>query len=247
MQKNLVFFVLIFGQSLFAAIPKQVEKKADVGALAEEILTMPEKNRFAVAEKKADELFPVLITLSQSEKKSMQTRWKALTLAAHLKKGQAMPELEKALKSKEWFMRNAGLVAIQSFNAPKAMKAAKDLLKDKALVVRSAAVEVIGSQKELGPETRDLLWEEMNASYNFRQKQGLWVREQILEKLAQSPEKKEMPLFLKALREEPKMHASAIVAMEKLADTKLGKANSTTDQKRQLWIQWAKNNAHTLL
>lgn len=247
MQKILVSFALMMSSVAFAAIPPKVIEKTDVLSLAEEILTMPERNRYMVAEKKADELFPALITLSQTEKKSMQVRWKALTLAAYLKKNKAMPELEKALKSKEWFMRNAGLVAIQSFDARKAEMAAKDLIKDKALVVRSAAVEVLGAGAGMTQATRDLFWEEMNANYNFRQKQGLWVREQILEKLAQNPEKNEMPLFVKALKEEPKMHATAIVAMEKIAQTKLGKANTTIEQKRKLWIQWAKNNPNSVL
>ncbi len=200
MQKKLafssLFLSLLLAPALFAAIPPKVATKVDIGLLAEEILTMPEKNRYMVAEKKADELFPALVTLSQSEKKAMPVRWKALTLAAYLKKEKYLPELEKALKSKEWFMRNAGLVAIYSFDKKRAQSVAKDLIKDKALVVRSAAIEVLGNQPELAPETRDLFWEEMSASYNFRQKQGLWVREQILEKLAANPEKKEMPLFV---------------------------------------------------
>lgn len=246
-RNGLLFFVVGFFSLLaIAAIPPKVATKTDLPMLAEEILTLPEKNRYLVAEKKSDELYPVLIEFSKSEKKSMQTRWKALTLAVHLVGEKSLPEVEQALKAPEWFMRNAGLVALQSIDPEKAKARAKGLMKDKALVVRSAAVEVIGN--DLDTSTRDLFWDELEASYNFRQKQGLWVRGQILEKLAAHPEKKEIPLFVKALKDKDlKLHSSAIAALERTTQVKLGKSHEGLSEKRQMWIQWVRSHSSEIL
>lgn len=241
-----VFIIGLSSLSAMAAIPPKVASKADLPMLVEEILSMPEKNRYLVAEKKSDELYPILIEFSKSEKKSMSTRWKALTLAAHLKGEKSLSEMELALKAPEWFMRNAGLIALQSFDPIKARLHAKSLMKDKALVVRSAAVDVIGN--DLDAATRDLFWEEMEASYNFRQKQSLWVRRQILEKLAINPAKKEISLFAKALNDKDlKLHPTAVIALERLTQLKLGKGQEGLPEKRQMWIKWVQAHSNEML
>lgn len=246
-KKGLWFFLVGFiCLSAGAAIPPKVASKTDLPMLVEEILSMPEKNRYLVADKKSEELYPILIDFSKSEKKSMPTRWKALTLAAHLKGEGSLPDIEQALKAPEWFMRNAALIALQSFDPAKAKLRARILLKDKALVVRSAAVDVIGI--ELDAAARDLFWEEFDATYNFRQKQGLWVRRQILEKLAVNPGKKEISLFAKALKDkDSKLHPTAVVALERLTQLKLGKGQDGLAERRQMWIKWVQAHANEIL
>jgi hypothetical protein len=221
--------ILSFGFFASAAVPP----------LALEVLAMPEQNRILVAKEKSQELYPSLITLAQSDAETMQVRWKALTLAAQLNPKLVLPELEKAIKSPLWFMRNAALVAMQSQHPQAAKKAALVLIKDKALVVRSAAVDALGA--DLDSASRDLLWEEMEAKYNYRKNQSLWIREQILGKLALSPEPREAALFYKALNEKnTKMHEPAILALENLNQRKLGSPSQKVSQKRELWLQWAK-------
>ncbi len=234
--------------------------QAAVASAALELLAMPEPNRILIAKEKSQELFPSMIKLSQSDSESMQTRWKALTLAAELNPKLALPELEKALHSPLWYMRNASLVAMQTQPKQTAQKAALFLLNDKALVVRSAAVEAL--QPDLDASSRDLLWEEMGARHNFRKDQSLWVREQILAKLAVAPEPRESALFFKALREKNnRMHEPAILALEQLNHQKLAaasekeKENSAgkntdktaqkTAQKRELWLRWAKAHSES--
>jgi len=226
--------IALMVQSAQAAIPNS--KETAVSAF--EILSMPEANRNEIALQKANEIYPELIQIAKSEKQEMNIRWKALTLAAYIGKDRALPELASALKSKEWFMRNAALISLKSYHPLKAQAAARDLLKDKALVVRSAAAEVLGNQPDA--QSRDLLWEELYAPYNYRRKQSLWIRQQILKQLAENPQAKESVLFTKALKEtDQDIYGSAVAALEKLTGSQLGSKKKIAE-KRELWIQWAK-------
>jgi HEAT repeat protein len=177
-----------------------------------------------------------LLKIAFDPTQAMTNRWKALHLGASLKGAAAKVDLDKALKSNEWFMRNAALVGIEKLYPKEAQKAARGLLQDKALVVRSAAVEVI--RRNLDDEARDLFWDELEKSYNFRNKQSLWVRAQIVEALAQAPEKREMPIFAKLLRDkDTRLHYFSILALEKISNKKLGTTKSTLAQKRDLWLK----------
>ncbi len=237
--------LILFGFSAQAAIPPQ-----SVNALSEayDVLSLPEGNQKQVAQTKADLLYPALIRISRSDAETMQTRWKALTLASALKSEQVLPELELSLQAPEWFMRNAALLSLEKYHPKRAKTAAVALLKDKALVVRSAAVQVLA--KQMDAKTRDLFWEELNSPKNFRRKQSLWIRSQMLSSLAQNPESHETAMFLKSLQEsDVKIQASAVKAMEKLTKSTLGaKKDLAIGAKRELWIKWAKarSNGTTL-
>ena len=85
-------FLWVFS-SQAAIAPKSVKALED----AYDVLTLPETNQKQVAMGKADTLYPALIRISRSSEEPMQTRWRALTLAASLKSQQVLPELEQAL------------------------------------------------------------------------------------------------------------------------------------------------------
>ncbi len=232
-----VLLTMAFSSAALASIPSAEMSESTNSSEVLEVLSLPEQNRHQIAQSQVEKLLPKLLNISNTESETLSNRWKALTLAAHIGGDQAMKALNEALKSKDWFMRNAALVALRANHPLKAQAAAKSLLKDKALVVRSAAVEVLGS--DFSPEDRDLLWEEFHAPYNFRRKQSLWIRGQILSQLAQKPQAKESSLFVKALMEKDSgLHEPAMVALEKLTQQKI-KATAVA-QKRELWIQWAK-------
>ena len=243
--KHHAFVFALFASSLaLASVPSQ-PMALKIHNQVLETLALPEANRYLVADRNPDTYYPALIEISKSAQQTLQLRWKALTLAAHLKKEKSLKDLEAALAAPEWYMRNAALVAINSFSPQRAQREAKVLIKDKAMVVRSAAVEMLGS--DLDTETRDLLWEELNANYNFRKKQGLWIRQQILNQLAMRPKRKELPLFLNALKEKDQsIHFAAIAGIENLSGQRLGKKNDTLATKRDLWIKWAKANSDSL-
>lgn len=168
---------------------------------------------------KKNELAQPLREIAFSEKYKMADRWKALTLLTHIDREKAFPLLEKALVSKEWYMRNAGLVGIEHLNPLEAKKAARKLLKDKALVVRSAAVQVLA--KDFVTSDRGLLWEQLYDKKNFRKGQSLWIRSQVLAVLALEPGSLELPLFLQYVNEKDQsVQTASVVALERITKRK---------------------------
>lgn len=115
--------------------------------------------------------------------KSLEVRWRAVTVLGrvHAKNSQSM--LEKALHSREWFMRNAALVVLPYGDRKWARSWAEKLLSDPALVVRTAAVQAL--RQLHATESRMLLWKKLNDRENFHRGQPLWVRRHIIETLEQ--------------------------------------------------------------
>jgi hypothetical protein len=74
-------------------------------------------------------------------------------------------------------MRNASLLALQKININHAVEKAQVLITDKALVVRSASVDILA--QKFTRENRDLLALELSKPYNFSKKQSLWIRSKI--------------------------------------------------------------------
>lgn len=224
-----------------AALPKRTvlpDPPKTIHLDVREVLSMPAENRLAVAEARRAELAPELEKHAFDAKVDFAERWKAVVLVAQLKGPEARAFLERVRKSSEWFMRNAGLVAYQSVLPREAAGVAKTLLTDKALVVRSAAIAVL--ENHVDSEIRELFWNEIDQPRNFRKKQGLWTRPQMLEILAREPKEREAPLFLAYLREsDPRMHRHAVAGLEKLTRQTLGKSGSPLEEKRDLWLKWA--------
>ncbi len=210
--------------------------KIEMGAL--EVLSLPEKNREAVvfSSKNPAKLGKDLMALAFDDKQPMPIRWKALTLGS-LAQGSASKEsLYKALKSDAWFMRNAALLAMQRIFPLESAKSAQQLLDDKALVVRSAAVKTLANR--LDADGREILWGELDKPYNFKNKESLWIRAQILEALAKTPDKRELPIFARSLRDkDTRLHYFSVVALEKISNKKLGSLHSSLAEKRSLWLK----------
>jgi HEAT repeat protein len=216
-----------------AAIPQTVS--------AIELLSLPEANRLEIAKQHPKDLYPDLIQMAFAEDRSVPTRWKALVLAAQINVEGSTSDVDRALKSSQWFMRNAALVALKSSQPEKAQKAAVQLLNDKALVVRSAAVQTIDDKPE--ESAREALWTGLNADYNFRGGQGLWVRREILEKLALNPERQEYREFADTLKDkDASLHTASITALEKLTKKHFGNSKSSLAQKQKLWANYLKKN-----
>lgn len=69
-------------------------------------------------------------------------------------------------------------------------------MRDKALVVRSAAVGVLS--RSLSPAIREVFWQELYKQFSDS---TMWVREQILQALAQQPQENEGKFFERLLSE----------------------------------------------
>lgn len=221
---------LIPALTVQAAIPS----KAALRPKVMEILNLPPENRSQAVVAITEDLYKEFISVAFADNHTMRLRWRALMLAAESRREKATADLLKAAIHKQWFMRNAALVALAEVNQTEAQKLAKKLIKDKALVVRSAAVEVL--QKSTLPEVRDLLWEEMGQKYNFRHQESLWIRSQIVEALAQKPVDHELRIFTKFLGDkDARVQSAAVGGMEKLTGVKLG---SPKDNRQKLVLLW---------
>ncbi|MBK9321841.1 MAG: HEAT repeat domain-containing protein [Bdellovibrionaceae bacterium] len=219
----------------FAAVPT----KEVMNSKVLEILNLPLENRVQVTKGLNQDLYKDYITVAFSETQSMRLRWRALMMAAEARREKATPDLLKASSHKQWFMRNAALVALAEFNNNEAQKLAKSLLKDKALVVRSAAVEVL--QANPRPEVRDLLWEEMSEKHNFRNKESLWIRAQIVEALAQKPSDHELKLFTKLIEDrDERVQSAAVTGLEKLTGVSLGESKMSRQKLIGLWQNYVR-------
>ncbi|MFN7727672.1 MAG: HEAT repeat domain-containing protein [Bdellovibrio sp.] len=244
---NLCFSLLVVSLALpaFAAKNPVLDYRPEVKMTVQELLSLPAENRVLVAKGRGGQFAKELETMAFSQDEEYGTRWKALTLTAQIQGPKSEKILAKALKAPEWYMRNAAILAYREVLPRQALGAARSLLSDKALVVRSAAVNVLG--KKLEQNDRELLWDALTAKMNFRKKQSLYIRGQILAVLANDPLEREMPLFLKHLQEDDRrLHSSAIIALERMTSSKLGKNKDSIDQKRDLWIKWAKNKGPSI-
>lgn len=206
-----------------------------------EVLTLPGENRLAVAQSRRDDMIKPLEEMIFNREAEFGLRWKAVMLFGQLQKAKAAKTLDRALKSSEWFIRNAALLAYAEAVPDKAAAVALTMLKDKALVIRSAAIDVL--EHGLDTSTRETLWSELDEPRNFRKKQSLWIRPQILRVLAQGPDPRELPLFVAYLRDrDDRMHAPAIRALEQITRETKGKTGISIGEKRTLWLKWAQAN-----
>jgi HEAT repeat protein len=154
--------------------------------------------------------------------------------SATLAEGREIDEIRSFVTSKEWYLRNAALVALNKVDPDMAQSEAIKMLADKALVVRSAAVEIIG--QNLSDKNKEILFGEMAKGYNFNRTSSLWIRKQILEKLAQSATEKDQPIFAKMLFDnDKKISELSANTLERITGKKLSRKKFV-----QNWREYAK-------
>jgi HEAT repeat protein len=204
-------------------------------------LRLPMDNRMQTLKKRGHRAFSTLRFLSFDETQSLQVRWRSITALSKLFPDEAKADLERALNSSLWFMRNAALLGSVYMDKSVALKWAEQALSDRALVVRTAAVQVI---EKLGVGIlRARLWEELYKPHNFRLGQGLWVRKYIVRTLAKDPQKKEWPRFLRLLKEDEKpLYPFAIQALHKVTGAKNVASKKSLLEQRQTWLRWGKGS-----
>lgn len=172
-----------------------------------------------------------------SAESDLQVRWRALVLATRLLGSEMRTDITMAAKSNEWFMRSAAMMAAQELSIDEAAILARKLVNDKALVVRSAAVDILGVSGELSD--RQILWTIINNPANLRKGQSLWIRSQALQILAKSPQKKEVENFISLLKESDlELQAISIHALEKVSDFQFGSSQESIEEHRKRWLNW---------
>lgn len=155
-----------------------------------------------------------LLTASNT-KLNMNSRWSSLVKAAEFADKQQLEEIKKFSADKDWYMRNAAIVALNKVNRDAAIAEARKLLTDKSLVVRSAAVEIVAQRMNL--ENKKALTEEVDKGYNFNKKSSLWIRMQILQKISEVAVSSDREIFVKNLFDnDPKISDLCAHTLEKI-------------------------------
>jgi HEAT repeat protein len=213
-------------------------KKADLGA-TREALALSMGSRIEALRAQGPQGYRNLLAIMFDDRASMQARWKATTAVGRLGAQLSEPELERAYRRKEWFMRSAALVAMRNVNKERALSWAHALLSDRALVVRAAAVDAIDEIRS--PASVPLLWKRLYSSDNYNQGDSLWIRRRIAEALARLEGPGSEAKFMKLLRDkDSSLHASAIDALERISQRTLGQPGAPVAEKRALWLAESK-------
>ena len=202
-----------------------------------EALLLPVENRASALKAQGSKGEAALVTLMFDQSASMDLRWKAITSAGLVGGKSLRPQIQKALVAKEWFVRNAALVALESIDRNEAKVWAKKFLDDKALVVRSAAVETLARLEDRSATA--VLWKKLNAKENFRGNQSLWIRKQITTALAQLDKSESQRQFIDLLEDRDEgVQEAAIKALELRTGQQLGSDREPVKFKRAYWQQW---------
>ncbi len=234
--KGLLFSILLGGSlGVEAAVPPNAAMSTEYTSIIES-LQLPRKNRLVNLAKRPL-ILEHLHQLALDEKQSLKIRWRAITAMGEMAPLKSQPYLEKLLVRKEWFLRNAAMIGISHSDRPTVIKWAGELMNDRSLMVRTAAVQAI--KKVKGVELQDLLWEKINSKENFHKGKSLWIRKYIADALASfaEMEKGEDDKFMKLLLDEDKrLHPFAIRGLSK-ATGKSVAPDKPLEQRRLAWIQ----------
>ncbi len=196
-------------------------------------LRLPLEDRIAQIKQQGDTGEKELSRLAFDEAEPLQNRWRAITALGRAYPQTSRASLEKAMKSPEWFMRNAAIIVAPYNDKSWAVKWSRLLMHDSALVVRTAAVRVL--RQINATETAGLLWEKLYSTENYRGTQSLWIRRHIVEALSQFASNGDEQKFIGVLNDKDKsLHPMAMLALKKLTKQK----HETPTQ----WTAWWKNS-----
>lgn len=148
-------------------------------------------------------------------KNSMQLRWRTVTAYGKNYPSEAKSFLEKALKSPEWFMRNAAVLVLPYADRSWAISWLEKMMSDPALVVRTAAVQA--TEQMGGIELQSLLWTKLYSRENYHRSSSLWIRKHILETLAAFATTNDVDKFIQVLKDDDQnLHSVSIATLKKL-------------------------------
>ncbi|NCN95383.1 MAG: hypothetical protein GW917_01530 [Bdellovibrionales bacterium] len=168
----------------------------------------------------------------------MSERWQALQEMGQRGFKEFKEDLERALNSEEWFVRNAALVAAQaSSNKKFALEWSEKLLFDKALVVRTQAIKNL---IDMGSESSsELIFKALNHKDNFRGSYSLWIRPYLAQALALHPPKDWKKVFKSMLTDkDERVRSWAVVGLEKKSGLRLGGENVSLETKTKKWMNF---------
>ncbi len=161
--------------------------------------------------------FSALIKAANNTSLTLAERWKSLVQAGAIAEPNEVEKIIEFSKNSEWFMRNAALVSLEGIHGgDDATEQAKILIKDKALVVRSAAVAALSKKNTL--EIKQLFASELAKPYNFSGRQSLWIRPQLMQQIVKLASEDDRQFMARNLFDaDEKVAALSAEALEKLS------------------------------
>ncbi len=228
-----------------ASIPNRAQQSG-IGTLqsTKDALELPLAERLQTL-KSDSRSYENLKTLMFAKTTAMDIRWKAVTAAGRVGGEKAKADMLRALTAPEWFMRNAGLVALSNLDRTESLTWARKLLSDKALVVRAAAIDVISQSHD--SFSANLLWTKLYSKENYRNRQSLFIRRRIVEVLADLDGKGHEAKFVALLQDkDDSLHEPAMAALERITKHTVGNPGEPVQFRRAQWQQWYKANKATL-
>ena len=203
----------------------------------ERILAEKGEAKFSEIKTLGPNVYRDLQRLTFSSEQPLGLRWEAFMAMVRLGDRESIPEINKALNSGEWFLKDAALKVLPAVDKDLAYKAALIKLNDSALVVRTSAVDVLGQVKN--PKCAEKLWSQLYSKENYMKHQSLWIRRHIVEALADLAPKGSEDKFVKVLDDsDSTLFAPAIKGLERLTGKKLGDPTLPPVYKRYFWKKW---------
>ena len=199
------------------------------------MLSLPLENRLQSLSTYGQANFPILKALVLSRYEEMPVRWKALTSLARLYPEKSRPIILKSLRSSVWFLKNAGLIAMEIIDPKESVRWAGHLLNDPSLVVRTAAVNTI--KKHKAEQYKFQLLEKLNSKDSFYKNKSLWIRHHIVSTLALFAQPGEEHIFISFLQDpDERLYPASISALEKLTGKNFHAKKIITQ--KQKWLTW---------
>ena len=233
--------VLLFVGVIASAIASaNIPERHSISRL-EKILSQSNEKKFGELKKLGPQVYKDLREMTFDENRALRTRWQAFMALVRIGEKESMPEIELALKSREWYLRNAAIRILPLINSDRAYKAALSGLNDSALVVRTAAVDALA---EVGrAEAAPKLWNQLYYKENYIRSQSLWIRRHVVEALAKvalpGPDSEDR--FVKILDDnDSTLFGPAIKGLERVTGKKLGDPSTPPVYARYFWKKWHK-------
>jgi HEAT repeat protein len=230
---NLKIFIFIF-LSLEPSVRAGVLQASELDEnTVVEILSLPLTERLSRLRAETG-VRDILVSLSFNKQNSVDIRWRALTALGNLSPKSFRWEIEAALKSREWFMRSAGLLAVMHDERERAISWSEKALKDPSLVVRTQGVKNL-IQLE-AQQTRENIWQNIYAQDNLRP-QSLWVRSYMAEALAKWARPGDQKRMLKLMMDrDPNVQRWAVLGLERATGIKLSGPSDSLAVQRRKWF-----------
>ncbi len=229
----LFFILLVFSEASLQASVRPAQKNISL-VTALKTLNLPSERRLDFFKKPGGEKALLKIAFTK-EPIDLGHRWRATTALAKLYPNSA--GVKRALRHKDWYMRNAALLGLSEVKGPSAIDwSIRFLRNDASLIVRSAAVDIL--TKKATRRAKEALRQNINNKLNFRKGKPLWVRKNILQAVYQMSTKSDLPELISSLNSplDPQHSKFLLEALPRVSGHSVN--TSPYGNEKKAWLDW---------